>query len=332
MARDPHCKLLIQGTYLEQLSRQLRRRSPLETAIDSTMTNGSASGDAAAPMEQHGLLDSHRLSFDAADSTPRVEAFPDGAALEAARPSQQPPRTLTFLNGVAIVVGIQIGSGIFSTPGSVIGHVHSSGLAVLAWFLAGLMVWTGATSVVQLGTLVPANGGMQEYLSFLYDDSWGFLFAWCWIAISRPCGLAMVSLVFSEYLYKAVATSGQEQDFYLKPMAIMAIVFITALNCLGTPMGKRMGSLFLGLKVIGLFSIPLAALFYQLFSSVSEKQVEQQPRDGHGAISASESPTTALDLWRVLGGLTDAVLAAVFAYGGWESVSNWQAVLYTHPS
>ncbi|KAG8162059.1 hypothetical protein KVR01_007824 [Diaporthe batatas] len=278
------------------------------------MTAVSPTRDSAALLEEQGLLDSDRRSFEALNETPATP--PD----EDTRTLQPPPRTLGFQNGVAIVIGMQIGSGIFSSPASVIGHVHSSSLAVTAWFVAGLLAWAGAASVVQLGTLVPVNGGFQEYLSFLYDDSYGCLFAWCWIIISRPCGLAMVSLIFSEYLYEAIA-SGQVQDSHMKAMAVMSIISITVLNCLGTPVGKRMGSIFLTLKVIGLLSIPLAALIYRVSSVVPGGDSSyNRSEDSNGPATQSTSDA-APDPWATLGGLTDSVLAAVFAYGGWESIS-----------
>lgn len=277
--------------------------------------------DSAALVEEQGLLDSNRRhSFEPLNETP---ATPASTPDEDARSSRPPPRTLDFQNGVAIVIGTQIGSGIFSSPASVIGHVHSSGLAVAAWFVAGLLAWAGAASVIQLGTLVPVNGGFQEYLSFLYDDSYGCLFAWCWIMISRPCGLAMVSLIFSEYLYETIAR-GQGQDSHMKLMAVMSIIFITVLNCLGTPVGKRMGSIFLALKVIGLCSIPLAALIYQLSNIVPGQDPSYNPSREHYGSETQDASDTAPGLWTTLGSLTDAVLAAVFAYGGWESVSKHQ--------
>lgn len=281
------------------------------------MTAVSPTRDSAALVEEQGLLDSDRHSFEALIENTATP--PD----EDAQSSRPPPRTLGFQNGVAIVIGMQIGSGIFSSPASVIGHVHSSSLAVAAWFVAGLLAWAGAASVIQLGTLVPVNGGIQEYLSFLYDDSYGCLFAWCWIIISRPCGLAMVSLILSEYLYEAI-TSGQGQGSHMKAMAVMSIISITVLNCLGTPVGKRMGSIFLALKVIGLLSIPLAALIYQLSNIIPGEDPSYNLSQEYNGPETQDSSDTVSGPWTTLGGLTDAVLAAVFAYGGWESVSKYQ--------
>lgn len=45
-----------------------------------------------------------------------------------------PPRTLTFIHGLAIVISFQIGSGIFSASAAVRVYVSSIAIAMLAWW------------------------------------------------------------------------------------------------------------------------------------------------------------------------------------------------------
>src|SRR5437773_2551732 len=72
--------------------------------------------------------------------------------------------SLTRLNGLALVVSLQIGSGIFTAPSQVSQFVTSPGLGLLVWLLGGALVWTGAASFIELGLRIPSNGGIQEYL------------------------------------------------------------------------------------------------------------------------------------------------------------------------
>ncbi|KAI3392901.1 hypothetical protein diail_4988 [Diaporthe ilicicola] len=100
----------------------------------------------------------------------------DGADTEtgpllASSPSTTPPVTkkhLTLLNGLALVIALQIGSGIFTLPSQVSQSVPSPGAGLLVWLLAGLLVWTGAASFIELGCRVPSNGGIQEYVRVAY--------------------------------------------------------------------------------------------------------------------------------------------------------------------
>lgn len=68
--------------------------------------------------------------------------------------------SLTFFNGLALVLGLQIGSGIFSAPSQVSNRVPCPGAAVLIWFVSGIMVWTGAASFIELAPAIPKNGGI----------------------------------------------------------------------------------------------------------------------------------------------------------------------------
>ena len=50
------------------------------------------------------------------------------------------------LNGLSLVVGLIIGSGIFSSPSQVITNAGSPGASLLVWVVAGILAWTGAAS------------------------------------------------------------------------------------------------------------------------------------------------------------------------------------------
>jgi hypothetical protein len=120
-----------------------------------------------------------RLSVDS--STPQL---PDADV-----PEHLPPtRSLTFLDGLALAIGIRIGSGIFSSPSAVINGVRSPGLVMLIWFLAGVLAWGGAASFIELGSIVPLNGGVQEYLRYVYHDILGSLLAVEWRPLLRQDG------------------------------------------------------------------------------------------------------------------------------------------------
>jgi solute carrier family 7 (L-type amino acid transporter), member 6 len=246
-----------------------------------------------------------------------------GVSLEG---SARPPRSLTFIHGLAIVIGLQIGSGIFSAPAAVRSYVSSTGLAMLAWVVGGIIAATGAASFATLGKLIPLNGGIQAYLRFIYGDLFGFLFAWVWIFVSRPLALGMVSLIFSEYLFKAILPERTIPTWVFKLSAILAVMAITWLNCMGTRIGTGMGNVFLCLKIFGLGSIAIVGMSVFAFGSSSSRespsgnpQLRRTVMDMQGSIILSSESS---DFWVSFGGFVEAILAAAFATGGWESVSN----------
>lgn len=130
--------------------------------------------------------------------------------------------------------------------------------------------------------------------------------------------MAMVSLVFAEYLGKALwQEAGQELGgWWLKGVGLSAVWGITWLNCLGTSFGTRAASFFLVLKLVGLGSVVVVGVALMIVRPESTSPKIVAP--GIVGFSAKKS------LWSGLGSFTDAILAALFAYGGWESVKQAQ--------
>ncbi|KAI9768621.1 MAG: hypothetical protein M1840_004818 [Geoglossum simile] len=228
-----------------------------------------------------------------------------------------PPRSLTFLNGLALVIGIQVGAGIFSSPSAVVNNVGSPGLAMLVWLLAGILAWTGAASFIELGSIVPLNGGVQEYLRYIYHEAFGFLAAWTWILVVKPCSVAIVSLIFSEYLNKVFTMLDNDNPsvWAMKGIALLTVVSVTYLNCIGTRVSAGTANVFLVLKLLGLGSIIVTGV--GLLVVHFERRHEAQRTtlvDGGSAGEIGEG------IWAHIGGYTDATLAALWAYSGWESL------------
>lgn len=246
------------------------------------------------------------------------EGFLDGPSPEHLEESlPNPPRSLKYINGLAIIISLQIGAGIFSAPAAVRTNVSTSTAALWVWVLAGILVWTGAAAFIELGTRIPHNGGMQEYLRHCYGDVCGFLFAWTWILLSRSCAMAMVALVFSEYLFKTLSSDHDVDIWVLKGTALLAIASITLLNFMGTNVGTSAANVFLALKIFALGTIAAAGVAFAV-SDFARGEVVAPP--------AAPDPGDS-SLWASVGGFTDAILASLFAYGGCESVS---AIPRTH--
>ena len=74
----------------------------------------------------------------------REDREDDHAVEHANRSSPTSKANLTFINGLALVISLQIGSGIFSAPSVTANHVPSPGIGILVWLCGGLLVWTGA--------------------------------------------------------------------------------------------------------------------------------------------------------------------------------------------
>jgi hypothetical protein len=67
-------------------------------------------------------------------------------------------RNLGAVEAFAIVISIVIGSGVFTSPGSIDTNGPSPGAALLVWLVGGVLAWTGASTMAELGTAIPGEG------------------------------------------------------------------------------------------------------------------------------------------------------------------------------
>jgi amino acid transporter len=79
--------------------------------------------------------------------------------------------------------------------------------------------------------------------------------------------MAMVALVFSEYLFRGVLPDQDVSMWILKAVALLAVILITFLNFMGTQVGTGSATIFLVLKVFGLGSIIVLGLVFQVTGS-----------------------------------------------------------------
>ncbi|KAF8866377.1 amino acid transporter [Acephala macrosclerotiorum] len=237
--------------------------------------------------------------------------------LEGAIEEVKDPRkgSLTYLNCVAIVVSLQIGSGIFSTPSEISKHVSSPLLGISVWIIAGILVWTGAASFIELGRRIPQNGGVQEYLRTCYGDAWGFLFSFGYIVIGKPCSVAIISGIFAEHLKSIILPEAWRNEWLNKFVALLGAGLITAVNCWGTNTGASAANGFFLLKVLGLFSIVVVGLVVGVSGKGNDLTVWIPDKVAEDAGSGQPS------LWVLVGEYTTAMFGALFTYGGWETAN-----------
>ncbi|KDN45931.1 amino acid transporter, partial [Tilletiaria anomala UBC 951] len=237
-----------------------------------------------------------------------------------------PERRMTLFDGVALTVGLQIGSGIFSSPGVVTLNAGSVGASLSVWLLSGLLAWTGAASFAELGAAIPLNGGAQAYLTYSFGELAGYLFAWIAITALKPGSGAIIASIFAEYVariaYHAKAhasasitqTQPELQDippWLIKLIALALTVLLSTLHALSTRLSTRFQNISTALKLLALFAVPVAA----------GVQVARRgmPEQSHAAFGSWDG------FWkgsaRSPGAYALALYSGLWSFDGWDQVS-----------
>jgi len=230
------------------------------------------------------------------------DGLDDGHAREPVD-SRPQPATLSFWDGVALVLGIQIGSGIFVSPALVARNTGSEATALVVWIVAGLLAWACAACYIEMGTRLPVNGGPQEYLAYCFGDLFGFLTSWGCIFGVKPCSSAILALFIADYVCDAADIAS-----YNRLVALMVVAVVTAVNCTGNRLSNVSTKVLLVCKTIGVGFVIIMGFAVLLFPRLSPPAEADPP------------PVTPPKLGS--GSYVDALVAAMWAYSGWEVVNS----------
>jgi len=223
-------------------------------------------------------------------------------------------KSLTYLNGLSLVVGLIIGSGIFSSPSQVNKNAGSPGASLIVWVVAGVLAWTGAASYAELGGAIPLNGGAQVYLSKIFGEWAGFLFTWCAVVVLKPGSAAIIAIIFGEYLVRAVigAEAVDASTWLNKGVALVGLVIVTLLNCVSTKLGTRSADVFMFLKFIALLGVTAIGIVVAA-TGLSYKGHANEDWKTRGWF---DDTNTNVSNWAV------ALYAGLWAFDGWDNVRH----------
>ena len=235
-------------------------------------------------------------------------------------PSLEKHKSLTFLNGLSLVIGLIIGSGIFSSPSQVNINAGSPGASLVVWALAGILAWTGAASFAELGGAIPLNGGAQVYLTKIFGDLAGFLFTWSAVLVLKPGSAAIISIIFGEYVVRAAvgAEAGDVSVWVNKGVALGGLVLVTILNSISTRLGTRMGDLFLILKFAALLGVTVVGIVVAATGFSYDGKLSQEWKHENWFAGTNQN----LSNWAV------ALYAGLWAFDGWDNVSHIQILQF----
>ena len=210
-------------------------------------------------------------------------------------------RSIGLLRATAMVVGIIIGASIFVQPSAVTAEVHSAGGALLVWLAAGLLTLIGSLVVAELSSAFPRTGGVYVFLSETWSPALGFLWGWAMFWTMHSGIVAVIAMVFARY----AATFVPLGDAGQRLAAIAAIGLFSWVNYRGVRYGSAVQVALTSIKVLALVAIIVIGVVFAA-------------RHGMSLPATSEPAPAATPSLRQF---VVALIAGLFAFGGWHMVS-----------
>lgn len=241
-------------------------------------------------------------------------------------PETNSPR-LNFISIFAMVVGTIIGSGIFASPSRIDSDVPSPGIALVVWIFAALIAWSGAASFAELGAAIPKNGGMQEYLRYVYGDFIASVMSWTWIMAVKASAIAILSLTFADYWMSIMASSMSASLWLNKTLAILTASIVLLINCISANISIRFTNTLMVSKLSTVAFVLIIALLVATAGLDNKGDPNEEWKTKNWFASRENNSDgslvdwTEMSSWKLLGHLTAALYAALWACSGWDSVS-----------
>ena len=157
-------------------------------------------------------------------------------------------RQLGTSDAVVIGLGAMIGAGIFAALGPA---AEAAGAAMLfSLVIAGAVAWCNATSSAELAANYPESGGTYVYGRERLGEWWGYLAGWGFVT-GKTASCAAMALAFGVYVSADLS----------KPLAVAAVLMLTALNYRGINRTLSATRVILVVVIAVLAGVVIAALF-----------------------------------------------------------------------
>lgn len=214
--------------------------------------------------------------------------------------------------GIAMVVGIVIGSGVFLKAGGVLKLAGGNlKLSILAWFIGGLIMITSSFCFAVFATKVTKYNGVVDYVEVASNEKIGYSLAWMITSFYYPIVASIVALFAGSYFFKMIGLNIGLTDWQNFLFAFGIITLVVIMNYLSPIIASRFQISATVVKLIPILLIAIGGLFASLIVG-----------NDYGIINAFKNNAEGYEL-----NFGEAVKKTAFAYEGWVCATAINAEL-----
>jgi basic amino acid/polyamine antiporter, APA family len=151
-------------------------------------------------------------------------------------------RRIDLSDAVVIGMAAMLGAGVFAAFGPA--AAAAGPWLLLGLVIAGAVAYANATSTATLASRMPTSGGIYAYASAWLSPLWGQLAGWAFL-VGKTASCAAMALTFGTYVYEPLA----------RPLAVVVVVAVTAINHLGVTKTAGATKFILGVVVLSLLVV-----------------------------------------------------------------------------
>ncbi len=214
--------------------------------------------------------------------------------------------------GMAMVIGIVIGSGVFLKAGGVL---QLSGgdlkLSLLAWFVGGVIMVASGFCFAVFATRITKYNGVVDYVEVATNKRVGYHLAWLITTFYYPIVASIVALFAGSYFFKLIGLNIGLTDWQNFLFAFFILIAFVVLNYLSPMLSSKFQVSATVIKLIPIGVIAIAGLFAALIVG-----------GDYGIINAIKNPAVGFEL-----NFGEAVKKTAFAYEGWVCATAINAEL-----